>query len=78
AYTDYRHKEVNNGETATTFRNRGYEARIEATHRKIGPFEGGIGVQFGQNTFSALGDELLVPSTRTNSVALFGLEEWQV
>ena len=78
AYTDYRHKEVDNGETATTFRNRGYEARIEATHRKIGPFEGAFGVQFGQNTFSALGDELLVPSTRTNSVALFGLEEWQV
>lgn len=78
AYTDYRHKEVDNGETATTFRNRGYEARIEARHRRIGPFEGAIGVQFGQNTFSALGDELLVPSTRTNSVALFGLEEWQV
>ena len=78
AYTDYRHKEVDNGETATTFRNRGYEARIEARHRRIGPFEGAIGVQFGRNTFSALGDELLVPSTRTNSVALFGLEEWQV
>ncbi|HEF4776168.1 TPA: TonB-dependent receptor [Burkholderia multivorans] len=78
AYTDYRHKEVDNGETATTFRNRGYEARLEARHRKIGPLEGAIGVQFGGNTFSALGDETLVPSTRTNSVALFGLEEWQV
>ncbi|AOJ15911.1 TonB-dependent receptor [Burkholderia vietnamiensis] len=78
AYTDYRHKEVDDGETATVFRNRGYEARIEARHRRIGPFEGALGVQFGQNTFSALGDEMLVPSTRTNSVALFGLEEWQV
>ncbi|KVO67679.1 TonB-dependent receptor [Burkholderia ubonensis] len=78
AYTDYRHKEVDHGETATMFRNRGYEARIEARHRKIGPFEGALGVQFGQNRFSALGDETLVPSTRTTSVALFGLEEWKV
>ena len=28
-------------------------------------------------TFSALGDEALVPTTQTTNVALFGLEEWQ-
>jgi iron complex outermembrane receptor protein len=77
-YTDYEHREIDNGETGTTFRNHGYEARIEARHRKIGPFEGAIGVQLSQNTFSALGDEALVPTTQTTSAALFGLEEWQV
>ncbi|MDQ0627355.1 iron complex outermembrane receptor protein [Paraburkholderia graminis] len=77
-YTDYEHKEIDNGETSTTFRNHGYEARIEARHRKIGPFEGAIGVQLSQNTFSALGDEALVPTTQTTNVALFGLEEWNV
>jgi len=77
-YTDYEHKEIDNGETSTTFRNHGYEARIEARHRRIGPFEGAVGVQLGQNTFSALGDEALVPTTQTTNVALFGLEEWQV
>jgi iron complex outermembrane receptor protein len=78
AYTDYEHKEIDNGETGTTFRNHGYEARIEARHRKIGSLEGAIGVQLGQNTFSALGDEALVPTSRTTNAALFGLEEWNV
>ncbi|WP_051361691.1 TonB-dependent receptor [Burkholderia sp. WSM2230] len=77
-YTDYEHKEIDNGETSTTFRNHGYEARIEARHRKMGPFEGAVGVQLSQNTFSALGDEALVPTTQTTNVALFGLEEWNV
>ncbi len=77
AYTDYEHKEIEGGVTGTTFKNHGYEARIEARHRKFGPFEGALGVQVGQNTFSALGDEALAPTTRTTSVALFGLEQWQ-
>ncbi|WP_250527752.1 TonB-dependent receptor [Caballeronia sp. GAWG2-1] len=75
-YTDYEHKEIDDGETGTTFRNHGYEARIEARHKKIGPFDGAIGVQLSQNTFSALGDEALVPTSQTTSAALFGLEEW--
>lgn len=77
-YTDYEHREIDDGVTSTTFRNHGYEARIEARHRKIGPFEGAVGVQISQNTFSALGDEALVPTTQTTNVALFGLEEWNV
>ncbi len=78
AYTDYEHKEIDDGETGTIFRNHGYEARIEARHRKIGPLDGAIGVQLGQNTFSALGDEALVPTSQTTNAALFGLEEWTV
>jgi iron complex outermembrane recepter protein len=77
AYTDYEHKEIDDGVTGTTFRNHGYEARIEARHRPLGPLEGAIGVQLAQNTFSALGEEALVPTTQTTNVALFGLEEWQ-
>lgn len=76
-YTNYQHKEIEDGVTGTTFRNHGYEARVEARHRKLGPFEGALGVQVGQNTFSALGGEALAPTTRTTSVALFGLEQWQ-
>ncbi|KAF1016519.1 MAG: TonB-dependent receptor [Burkholderia sp.] len=76
-YTDYEHKEIDKGETSTTFRNHGYEARIEARHRKVGRFEGAFGIQTSQNTFSALGKEALVPTTQTTNVALFGLEEWQ-
>ncbi|WP_084664043.1 TonB-dependent receptor [Pandoraea faecigallinarum] len=77
-YTDYEHKEVENGETGTTFKNHGYEGRIEARHAKIGPLEGAVGVQFSQNTFSALGEEAFVPKSDTTNVALFALEEWAV
>ena len=78
AYSDYQHKEVSNGETGTTFKNHGYEGRIEARHADIGPLSGAIGIQFSQTQFSALGDEALVPRTDTDNVALFGLEEWTV
>ncbi|SNU81045.1 TonB-dependent receptor [Pandoraea sputorum] len=77
-YTDYEHKEIENGVTGTTFKNHGYEGRIEARHAKIGPLEGAVGVQFSQNTFSALGEEAFVPKSDTTNVALFALEEWAV
>ncbi|WP_255469087.1 TonB-dependent receptor [Achromobacter sp. UMC46] len=78
AYTDYQHKEIEDGETGTVFKNRGYEARIEARHADIGPLHGVVGLQLGQTRFSALGDEALVPTTDTDSAALFALEEWNL
>lgn len=77
-FTDYEHKEIEDGVDGTTFKNHGYEGRIEARHRKFGPFEGAFGVQFSQNTFSALGEEAFVPKSDTTNVALFALEEWAV
>ncbi|MFJ2994305.1 TonB-dependent receptor [Pandoraea sp. NPDC087047] len=77
-YTDYEHKEIENGQTGTTFKHHGYEGRIEARHAKIGPIEGAVGVQFSQSTFSALGEEAFVPKSDTDNVALFALEEWAV
>ncbi len=74
-YTDYEHTEFDAGVPATTFRNRGYETRIEAIHEKIGPLEGSVGLQFGKTTFSALGEEAFVPETKTRNGALFLFEE---
>ncbi|SHH80198.1 iron complex outermembrane recepter protein [Pollutimonas bauzanensis] len=78
AYTDYEHKEIDDGETGTIFKNRGYEARLEARHADIGPLQGALGLQFGSTKFSALGSEAVVPTTTTDSAALFALEEWAV
>ncbi|ALM86864.1 TonB-dependent receptor [Bordetella sp. N] len=78
AYTDYQHKEVDDGETGTIFKNHGYEARIEGRHRDFGPISGSMGIQISQTQFSALGSEALVPSTDTNNFALFDLEQWKV
>ncbi|HKS14472.1 MAG TPA: TonB-dependent receptor [Pseudomonas sp.] len=76
-YTDYEHREIEGGEVHTTFRNKGYEARVEARHQPLGPVEGVIGAQVNRNEFSALGEEAFVPQTDTNSLALFMLEQWQ-
>lgn len=76
-YTDYEHREIEGGEVGTTFRNKGYEARIEARHQPLGPFNGVVGAQVTRNEFSALGEEAFVPQTDTNAGALFILEEMQ-
>jgi iron complex outermembrane receptor protein len=76
-YTDYEHREIEGGEVGTTFKNKGYEARVEARHQPLGPFNGVIGAQVSRNEFSALGEEAFVPQTDTNAAALFILEELQ-
>lgn len=76
-YTDYQHKEIEDGEVGTTFKNQGYEARIEARHQPLGPVEGVVGAQISSSQFQALGEEAFVPRTDTDAAALFILEELQ-
>jgi len=76
-YTDYEHREIEGGETGTTFKNKGYEARVEARHLPLGPLNGVVGAQVARSEFSALGEEAFVPQTDTTSGALFILEEMQ-
>ena len=74
-YTDYLHNELENGEIATTFKNKGYETRIDATHAKLGPFTGAFGMQLSNVNFAALGDEAFLPQVNTNAKAFFIYEE---
>ena len=37
SHTEYEHKEIEHGATGTIFRNRGWDARVEARHGNIGP-----------------------------------------
>ncbi|MFJ4142381.1 TonB-dependent receptor [Pseudomonas sp. NPDC089734] len=76
-YTDYEHREIEGGEVGTTFKNKGYEARVEARHQPIGPLNGVVGAQVTRSEFSALGEEAFVPQTDTDAGALFILEELQ-
>jgi iron complex outermembrane receptor protein len=77
AYTDYLHREIEDGEVGTTFKNKGYEARVEARHQPIGPVTGVVGAQITRSEFSALGEEAFVPQTDTDAGAVFILEQWQ-
>jgi len=74
-YTDYLHNELENGVIATTFKNKGYETRIDATHAKLGPFTGAFGVQLSNVDFAALGAEAFLPKVNTDAKALFIYEE---
>ena len=74
-YTDYLHNELEKGAIATTFKNKGYETRIDATHAKLGPFTGAFGVQLSNVDFAALGEEAFLPKVNTDAKALFIYEE---
>lgn len=73
--TDYEHTELDAGVPATRFTNKGHDIHLEATHGKLGPFQGAFGLQVTDFDFSALGAEAFVPSTSTNSRAAFFFEE---
>jgi len=73
--TDYQHQELESGVVGTTFKSKGYETRIEATHQKIGPLTGVFGVQFSNGDASAVGAEALLPKVETDAKAVFLFEE---
>jgi iron complex outermembrane recepter protein len=75
---DYEHRELEDGEEATVFRNRGFEGRIEAAHRPLGELNGAFGLELSQSKFEATGDEAFLRPTETWKVGLFGLEEWEL
>jgi iron complex outermembrane recepter protein len=75
AHTDYQHVELENGVVGTTFKNRGMEGSLEATHVPLGKVNGVLGYQFQNTRFQALGEEAFVPSVVTQSQALYVYEE---
>jgi len=75
AYTDYTHTEFEGQTPGTVFDARGWNLRVEGLHRKVGPFQGAIGIEALDFDFSAQGDEAFVPSTSTRSIAGFVYEE---
>jgi iron complex outermembrane receptor protein len=74
-YTDYQHTEFEGSEAGTTFKSNGYNVRVEALHRPVGPFTGAVGLEIVDFKFSALGAEAFLPDTKTNGVAGFVYEE---
>lgn len=78
-YNDYNHNEIEGtGEVATRFKNKGLESRAELLHAPIANWKGVFGVQFQDRDFSALGEEAVVPITKSNSTGLFlvGERSW--
>lgn len=72
--TDYRHHEVEEEQIATTFRNDGYETRIELQHSPWGEWSGVFGIQHTDARFSTAGDESFLPDVDTRTTGLFLVE----
>jgi len=75
-HNDYQHEEIEStGQVATTFKNKGDEARVELKHADILGLTGTIGVQLQNSDLSALGEEALFPKTKSESVGVFVVEQ---
>lgn len=77
-HTQYRHDEREAGVTATTFRNKGYDARVEVEHAPLAGWRGALGMQVMRSTFSSEGEERYMPASVTNAYGLFLVEEYKL
>jgi len=75
-YTQYSHTEYSSNVAGTQFDNGGLDMRLEARQRSVAlgnglKLEGTIGLQRERNNLHAVGEEKFVPTSRTQSTALF-------
>ncbi len=77
SYTDYQHDEIEEDTIATRFKNKGYDGRLELVHNPVGPWEGVIGTQYGQQKLKLTGEEAFLAPNTTKKWSIFGLEHAQ-
>lgn len=75
AYTDYQHAEIEDGMPGTRFTNKTFETRLTAEHSDIAQWHGLFGIHHQNSDFAAIGEEAFTPASKTDSLALFVLEE---
>ena len=73
--TDYEHEELEGEEIGTRFENEAWEFKSYVKHNDWSGWQGVWGVQFTSRDFAALGDEAFVPPSKTQSQAVYFLEE---
>ena len=78
-YTQYSHTEYNSNVAGTQFDNGGLDMRLEARQRSLVlgnslQLEGTVGLQRERNNLHAVGSEKFVPTSRTQSTALFAYQ----
>lgn len=75
-YAQYRHAETNadTGEIGTQFSSTGEEGRLELVQKNLGGWQGALGLQALHRNRTAVGDEVLVPSTSIDEYGVFLLQ----
>jgi len=76
--TDYQHSEIDEGETVSAFRNKGYDARVELEHAPLFGWRGLIGGSTLRSDFTTSGTEAFMPRTVTRNHAVFLVEEYEL
>jgi iron complex outermembrane receptor protein len=76
-FTNYHHDEVEDGQVATSFKNRAHDLRLEVEHEPIAGWRGTLGLQTMQRRFSAQGEEAYIQPTDTRRDSLYLLEEYR-
>jgi iron complex outermembrane receptor protein len=74
-YSDYAHTEFEGDEVGTVFEVEGVEGRVELVQTRRDGWGGSIGAQYGHTDFVATGAEAFVPPNRTDTFALFTVQE---
>lgn len=78
SYTDYKHDEIEEGVAETTFKSKGYDARLELVHAPVAGWEGVIGGQYNQQKLNISGEESLFDPNKTQKFSVFALEHKQL
>lgn len=76
--TDYQHDEIEGATVGTTFKNRGYDARLELEHRALLGWRGVVGAQTANSDFRADGTEAFLPRSKTRTQGLFLTEAYRL
>jgi iron complex outermembrane receptor protein len=76
-YTDWQHAEIEDGEAATTLRNKQFAYRGVFEQHPGGKLSGSFGFSGTVRQYEATGEESLAPPTDQQSIAAFILEEIQ-
>ena len=75
-YSDYTHREIEEGVTGTQFFNKQFTWSGILDQRRRGPWSGRFGVWGLQRDYKTRGEEALAPPVDQTAFALFGLEEF--
>ncbi|WP_370191028.1 TonB-dependent receptor [Qipengyuania sp.] len=78
AFSDYTHTEFEGAEVGTTFDVQGIEGRLELIQADRGGWRGSFGAQYYFRDFAAAGEEAYLPPNRTEQIAGFALEEFDL
>lgn len=75
--SNYRHKEIEDGEVGTIFKNQGNESRLELIN-KNDQWQGVTGLQSQIFAFNAQGDEAFLPKTHNQIFSFFSFQEYHL